>query len=87
MSKPSPAEQCGRSGPARGDLYNWYFETVDIAAYLQAGDNTLAALVWNMGVYAPVAQVSNQTAFVLQGDGIMAEVFQILHDGAYVDGG
>ncbi len=57
------------NGPARGDLYNWYFETFDIAPYLKSGKNTVAALVWNMGVYAPVAQVSNQTAFVLQGDG------------------
>jgi len=57
------------SGPARGDLYNWYFETIDIAPYLRKGNNTVAALVWNMGVYAPVAQVSNQTAFVLQGNG------------------
>lgn len=57
------------SGPARGDLYNWYFETVDIAPFLHAGNNTIAAQVWNMGVYAPVAQVTNQTAFLLQGDG------------------
>ncbi len=56
------------NGPARGDLYNWYFETIDIAPYLHDGPNTIAALVWNMGVYAPVAQVSNQTAFVLQGN-------------------
>lgn len=56
------------SGPARGDLYNWYFETIDIAPYLKAGDNTIAALVWNMGVHAPVAQVTNQTGFVLQGN-------------------
>ena len=56
------------SGPARGDLYNWYFETVDIASYLQPGKNLIAALVWNMGEHAAVAQVSNQTAFVLQGD-------------------
>lgn len=56
------------NGPARGDLYNWYFETVDIAPYLQAGDNLLAAQVWNMGEHAAVAQLSNQTAFVLQGD-------------------
>lgn len=56
------------SGPARGDLYNWYFETIDIAPFLQKGDNTIAALVWNMGVHAPVAQVSNQTAFVMQGN-------------------
>ncbi len=56
------------SGPARGDLYNWNFETVDIAPYLRPGRNVLAALVWNMGVYAPVAQVSNQTGLVVQGN-------------------
>src|SRR6478609_3568381 len=67
------------NGPARGDLYNWYFETVDIAPYLQAGNNTVAALVWNMGVHAPVAQVSNQTAFVLQGDG---EAEKIINTGS-----
>ena len=55
-------------GPARGDLYNWYFETLDISPYLKAGENIIAAMVWNMGTHAPVAQVSNQTAFVLQGD-------------------
>jgi alpha-L-rhamnosidase len=55
-------------GPARGDLYNWYFETIDIAAYLKAGENIIAAMVWNMGTHAPVAQISNQTAFVVQGD-------------------
>jgi len=55
-------------GPARGDFYNWYYESVDIAPFLEEGANTLAALVWNMGELATVAQVSNQTAFVLQGD-------------------
>lgn len=62
------------SGPARGDLYNWYFETIDIAPYLQAGDNLIAALVWNMGTDAPVAQVSNQTGLVVQGNGPLEEV-------------
>jgi hypothetical protein len=56
------------NGPARGDLYNWYFETIDIAPYLKAGENTLAAMVWNMGEHAAVAQMTNQTAFALQGD-------------------
>jgi hypothetical protein len=56
------------SGPARGDLYNWYFETVDIAPFLVSGKNVIAALVWNMGTYAPVAQISNQTGFLLQGN-------------------
>lgn len=56
------------NGPARGDLYNWYFETIDIAPFLQTGNNVVAALVWNMGIYAPVAQISNRTAFVMQGN-------------------
>src|SRR5690348_8428222 len=34
-------------GPARGDLFHWRFETVDLAPYLDAGRNVLAALVWN----------------------------------------
>jgi alpha-L-rhamnosidase len=56
------------AGPARGDLYNWYYETIDIAPYLKTGGNVIAAKVWNMGIHAPVAQVSNQTALVVQGD-------------------
>ncbi|MBE7172987.1 MAG: alpha-L-rhamnosidase [Williamsia sp.] len=77
------------SGPARGDLYNWYFETIDIAPFLQAGRNVLAALVWNMGEHAAVAQVSDQTAFLLQGDGRPEYVvntnstWKVLHNRAY----
>lgn len=56
------------SGPARGDLAHWFYETVDIAPYLQNGKNVLAALVWNMGEHAAVAQITNQTAFMLNGD-------------------
>jgi alpha-L-rhamnosidase len=56
------------SGPARGDLYNWYFESLDIAPHLKEGRNLIAALVWNMAEHAPVAQITNQTAFVLQGN-------------------
>jgi alpha-L-rhamnosidase len=62
------------NGPARGDLYNWYYETYDIAPYLVKGKNTIAAQVWNMGVYAPVAQISNQTAFLLQGNGEVEKI-------------
>ncbi len=56
------------NGPARGDLYNWYYETVDLAPFLKKGKNLIAAMVWNMGEMAPVAQISNRTAFVLQGN-------------------
>jgi len=55
-------------GPARGDIYNWNFETVDIAAYLQTGNNVLAAVVWNFGEERQEAQISYQTAFILQGN-------------------
>ncbi len=56
-------------GPARGDIYNWNFETVDIAPYLQSGRNVLAAVVWNYAEQKPVAQISyNQTGFLLQGN-------------------
>lgn len=77
------------SGPARGDLYNWYFETIDIAPYLQQGNNVIAALVWNMGIHAPVAQISNQTGFVLQGNGEIEKIansngtWKVLRDTAY----
>lgn len=55
-------------GPARGDTYYWNYETVDIAPYLEAGKNTIAALVWNDGEDRPEAQISERTAFILQGD-------------------
>jgi hypothetical protein len=55
-------------GPARGDLFHWRFETVDLAPYLHSGLNILAAVVWNFGTDAPVAQMSSRTGFLLQGD-------------------
>ena len=55
-------------GPARGDLFHWRFETLDIAPHLRAGQNTLAAVVWNFAELAPMAQMSNQSGFILQGD-------------------
>ncbi len=56
-------------GPARGDIYNWNFETVDLSHWLKAGKNTLAAVVWNYAGQKPVAQISfHQTGFILQGN-------------------
>ena len=60
------------SGPARGDLFHWRYETVDAAPYLRAGRNVFAAVVWNFGDLAPEAQITLQTGFLLQGD-TMAE--------------
>lgn len=56
------------SGPARGDLFHWRYETVDAAPYLRAGRNVFAAVVWNFGDSAPEAQITLETGFLLQGD-------------------
>jgi alpha-L-rhamnosidase len=55
-------------GPARGDLFHWQFETVDIAKHLMAGRNVISAIVWNFGSYKPEAQISLRTAFIVQGN-------------------
>lgn len=62
------------AGPARGDLMHWNFETFDIASYLQTGKNTIAAVVWNFGRDIPVAQISNKTGFILQGNTSAEEI-------------
>ncbi|MGA9292620.1 MAG: alpha-L-rhamnosidase C-terminal domain-containing protein [Ignavibacteriaceae bacterium] len=56
------------NGPSRGDFLKWKFETVDIMPYLKEGENIIAAVVWNFAEYRPVAQFSNRTGFILQGD-------------------
>jgi alpha-L-rhamnosidase len=56
-------------GPARGDVLNWRFETIDIAQWLKPGKNVISARVWSEGVTAPWAQMTAHTAFVMQGDG------------------
>jgi alpha-L-rhamnosidase len=61
-------------GPARGDFMYWNYETVDLAPYLTAGKNVVAALVWNDGPQKPEAQLSNFTAFILQGNSPSEEI-------------
>jgi hypothetical protein len=36
-------------GPQLSDIRHWRYETIDLAPYLQAGDNVLAAEVFNWG--------------------------------------
>ncbi len=55
-------------GPAVGDLHHWNYETLDIADYLNKGTNIISARVWNYGEYRGARQISNRTAFILQGD-------------------
>ena len=55
-------------GPARGGYAHWRYETFDLAPYLKVGDNFIAATVWQFGVFAPLAQISDRLAFLLEGD-------------------
>jgi len=55
-------------GPARDDLAHWRYERFDLAPYLKAGDNLITATVWNWGIFAPVAQHSDRTAFLLESE-------------------
>jgi alpha-L-rhamnosidase len=56
------------AGPAASDLPHWRYETFDLAPALHAGTNLLTATVWNFGIYSAVAQMSDRTAFLVQGD-------------------
>ncbi len=60
-------EQQVSLGPARGDLDHWNFATLDIAPFLHAGKNIIAAQVWNEGEWRPEGQISLRTGFILQG--------------------
>ncbi|MBS1745410.1 MAG: alpha-L-rhamnosidase N-terminal domain-containing protein [Bacteroidetes bacterium] len=76
-------------GPAKGDLYHWNFETLDIAPFLKKDSNVIAAVVWNFGFEKPVWQTSFRTAFILQGNTKAEEIFntdaswKCLADSAY----
>jgi alpha-L-rhamnosidase len=55
-------------GPARGDIFYWNFETVDIARFLAEGNNVITAIVWNFGDQRPMAQMTNRTGFIVKGN-------------------
>lgn len=57
------------SGPAKGSLMHWRYETLNIAPYLIKGENILAAEIFNLGEHRPAAQFSHQTAFIFQTEG------------------
>lgn len=59
-------------GPARGDLAHWRYERFDLAPLLAPGQNLITATVWNFGVYAPIAQMTDRTAFLLESEAVGA---------------
>jgi len=77
-------------GPARGDLSHWFYETIDLAKYLQAGKNTIAAEVVNWGPKRSFTFFSQMTSFIMQGDSehekvvnTAGETWKCMHNQAY----
>ena len=60
-------------GPARGDLDHWRYERFDLAPLLRAGKNLITVTVWNWGILAPAAQISDRTAFLLESEAAGAD--------------
>jgi alpha-L-rhamnosidase len=56
------------NGPARSYLFKWNFESIDISSYLHSGKNIISSIVWNFAEHRPLAQISGQTGFIIQGN-------------------
>lgn len=54
-------------GPERGDPYNWFYETYDLA--LSPGEHVLVARVWSLGDLAAMAQMTVHPGFLLAAEG------------------
>ena len=55
------------SGPSAGTIEHWRVSRLDLAPWLHAGRNVVAATVWNFGEAAPLSQQSVATGFRLVG--------------------
>ncbi len=60
-------------GPQRCDPAAWRYDSLDLAPYLDAGVNAIAAEVIGYGDLAPYASMGQRTAFLLQGDSEAAQ--------------
>jgi alpha-L-rhamnosidase len=56
------------NGPARSYLFKWNFESIDISSYLHSGKNVISSIIWNFAEHRPLAQISGQTGFIIQGN-------------------
>ena len=56
------------NGPATSYLLKWNFESLDISTYLHSGTNIISSIVWNFAEHRPLAQISGQTGFIIQGN-------------------
>ncbi len=76
-------------GPQASDPQEWRYESVDLAPWLQAGANVVAAQVRGYGDLAPYPSMGLRTAFLLQGDTAAERIadtgptWQVRRDEAY----
>ncbi|HYN01429.1 MAG TPA: family 78 glycoside hydrolase catalytic domain, partial [Vicinamibacteria bacterium] len=76
-------------GPQLGDLRHWHYDTIDIAPFLRAGRNTIAARVWNYGPWKPYSIMSAKTGFLVQGADEAGQAantdasWKVVQDGSY----
>ena len=76
-------------GPQWSDPSDWRYESIDLAPWLEAGANVLAAQVRGYGDLAPYASMGQRTAFLLQGDTAAEQIadtaadWRVWHDTAY----
>ncbi|HYW96336.1 MAG TPA: alpha-L-rhamnosidase C-terminal domain-containing protein [Bacteroidales bacterium] len=61
-------------GPQESDIRHWRYETVDLAPFLQKGDNLVAAEVVNWGPDRAFGIISKRTAFLIQGESPVEEI-------------
>lgn len=54
-------------GPDRSDVEHWSYATYDLS--LTPGTHRLEALVWSIGPYGPIAQMSWRGGFILKAEG------------------
>lgn len=59
-------------GPNRGSVENWTYQTYDLT--LPEGGHTLDAVVWHIGNFAPLAQLSYRGGFILKAEGAFDEL-------------
>jgi len=56
------------SGPSTGTIEHWRVSRIDLAPWLHAGRNVVAAVVWNFGEAAPLFQQSVATGLRVAGE-------------------
>jgi len=55
-------------GPQRGLVEHWYYQSYEIVG-LTPGEHLLEAVCWQLGVHAPLAQLSYRGGFILRAQG------------------